>query len=379
MKFPNKLNSISSIPVNYYTEFSTDIFNTDNLTLLKYIPTRGERRCILIVDETVYEIYHNIISNYFDFYNVKLKVFTIPGGEENKNTDNLFKLLEFFEESKVLRRSEIVIGIGGGVILDEVGLACSLYRRGIPYVKIPTTLLGQVDVSIGIKTGINYNGFRNRIGTYYPHLCSIVDTTFLKTVKDREIISGFGEIFKISIIKNRELFFYLAKNSSELLKNKFNFDKGKEVIYQAIVDMNESLNKNPIESILERDVDFGHTFSPLIEMRSLESPGCSLLHGEAVALDVIFSSCISYNRGILPIDDLNIIFNTAKLYNLPTSHPFFSDSFLLSEALNETAKHRDGNQNLPIPTKIGSCKFLNDVSIDDIKKSISTLNYLNNA
>ena len=190
-------------------------------------------------------------------------------------------------------RRETVVAVGGGVLLDIVGFCSSIYRRGVPYFKIPTTLLSIVDVSVGAKVAINHFERRNRLGSYYPPVAALVDKKFIESQNKREIINGIAEIFKLAIIKSSELFNLLEKNYSQLINEKFQFGAVPiRVINLAISNMIEELAPNLWEKKLDRCVDFGHTFSPIIEMKNIKN----LLHGEAVVLDCLFSSCIAYNR-----------------------------------------------------------------------------------
>jgi 3-dehydroquinate synthase len=283
--------------------------------------------------------------------------------EENKTWKNLDRILEFFEQNGVLRREE-VLSIGGGVLLDIVGFACSVYRRGIPYIKIPTTLLAIVDASVGSKVAVNHLGRRNRIGAYYPPLATYIDKKFIKTQSEREIVNGIAEIFKLAVIKSPELFQLLEENAEMLIDEKFQYGAVPvRVINLAITDMIAELGPNLWEKRLDRCVDFGHTFSPVIEMSNIPN----LLHGEAVALDCLYSSCISFIRGYIDTETLKRIFDVAKRLKLKTFHPDFTNQKMLLESLRDATKHRNGNQFAPLPISIGNYKIVNDVTEDEMK------------
>jgi 3-dehydroquinate synthase len=144
--------------------------------------------------------------------------------------------------------------------------------------------------------------------------------------------------------------------------------------------MIDELKDNLWETNLKRCVDFGHSFSPIIEMNSLQNNDIvPLTHGQAVALDVLYSSIVSHLRGILSKIELDDIFNTIKLFQLPTIHNSFIDYTNILESLNDTMKHRNGNQYLPIPTEIGKYDFINDLTIDEIKNACKYLVTLNKA
>jgi 2-epi-5-epi-valiolone synthase len=345
----------TELPVEFKLTYSADIFNPNNQDIINV--TNSNRR-IIVIDSEVYDLYKDNIARYFDAFKLDCKLICVDCKEENKNWKNVDRILDFFEENGVLRR-EPIITIGGGVLLDIAGFACSIYRRGIPYIKIPTTLLAIVDASVGSKVGVNHIGRRNRIGAYYPPLATYIDKKFIATQSEREIVNGIAEIFKLAVIKSPELFRLLEENAEILIKEKFQYGAVPvRVINVAITDMIEELGPNLWEKRLDRCVDFGHTFSPVIEMANIPD----LLHGEAVALDCLYSSCIAFQRGYLEIDDLKRIFSVAKRLKLKTFHEDFTNMIPLKESLSDATKHRNGNQYVSLPISIGNYKIVNDIT-----------------
>lgn len=355
----------TELPVDFLIHYSTNIFQTNNHDLADI----GEsERKVVVVDKNVYELYKDDLNSYFKNNKISNELLVVDSSESTKTFDNADNVIKFFEDIKILRRSEPVIAIGGGVLLDLVGFCCGIYRRGIPYVKIPTTLLALVDASVGAKVAVNHLNRRNRIGMYYPASLTLLDKSFIKTQSDRDIINGIAEIFKLAIIKSEELFKLLEQNAEQLIKDKFQYGAiPVRVINLAISDMIDELSPNLWEKKLDRCVDFGHSFSPFVEMKNIPD----LQHGEAVALDCIFSSCISFNRGYISKADLNRIFETARKLGLQTYHVDFLDFDLLKSGLNDTTKHRNGNQYLPLPISIGNYKIINDLDIAEIEKAIN--------
>jgi len=357
----------TELPVFYTIKTSTGLLNVDNTDLANCGVTASgvnERR-LVVVDKKVNEIYGERIRSYFAYHKLKIHIVIIDGIEANKNKDALFMLLYEIEQFGISRRDEAIIGIGGGVVLDVVGLAASLYRRGVPYIRVPTTLLGIVDVSVAAKTGINYQGRRNRLGSYYPPICSLLDTTFVKTQEPIEISSGLGEILKMAVIKDSELFEILEKHGSDLLSSKFDHPIAPTVIEKSVKGMVDELQNNLWEKDLKRCVDFGHSFSPIIEMRSLSTDE-PLTHGQAVTIDILLSCRISELRGLMTSSQVVNVMRVAHALGLKISYTLFKDVSLLLEALNDTTKHRGGSQNLPIPAGIGNYKFINDLTFEEI-------------
>jgi 3-dehydroquinate synthase len=362
-KFKRTWSVKTELPVEFKLTYSADIFNPENKDIVN-LSTSNRR--IVVIDAEVYNLYKEKLEEYFHVNKLTMNILCVDCKEENKTWENLNRILEFFEQNGVLRREE-VLSIGGGVLLDIVGFACSVYRRGIPYIKIPTTLLAIVDASVGSKVAVNHFGRRNRIGAYYPPVATYIDKKFIKTQSEREIINGIAEIFKLAVIKSPELFQLLEENAEMLIDEKFQYGAVPvRVINLAITDMIAELGPNLWEKRLDRCVDFGHTFSPVIEMNHMDE----LLHGEAVALDCLYSSCIAYNRAYISEETIQRIFNLAKRLKLKTFHPGFTNMKFLTESLRDATKHRNGNQYAPLPIGIGNYKIVNDITEQEMKMAI---------
>ena len=362
-KFKRTWSVKTELPVEFKLTYSADIFNPENKDIANL---SDSSRRIVVIDKEVSTLYQDKINKYFTENKLDVLLIYVDCKEENKTWDNLNCILTSFEEIGVLRREEI-IAVGGGVLLDVVGFACSIYRRGIPYIKIPTTLLAIVDASVGSKVAVNHFGRRNRIGAYYPPTATYIDKKFIKTQSEREIVNGIAEIFKLAVIKSRELFELLEENAEILIEEKFQYGAVPvRVINLAITEMIAELGPNLWEKRLDRCVDFGHTFSPVIEMNHMDE----LLHGEAVALDCLYSTCIACNRGYVSVKTTERIFNLAKRLKLKTFHPGFTNMKLLKESLRDATKHRNGNQYAPLPIGIGNYKIINDITEREMMMAI---------
>ena len=360
----------TQLPVQFTVKTVDGLFDPNEPTLLAPGKPGEKIRRLVIVDELVYSRHGELIEQYFLKNNVNYKIIPIASGETRKDMDSLSIVLKVMEDFNLLRQSEPVIAIGGGVLLDLVGFAASIYRRGVPYIKVPTTLVG----FIAAKTGINHFGRRNRLGAYYPPMAVYLERLFLETLDRKQFINGLGEILKMALIKDRRLFELLEAHGQSLINEKFQDEKiAPEVIDRAIQTMLEELEPNLWEKNLRRSVDFGHSFSPLIEMRTLPA----LLHGEAVTIDMLLSCIISKNRKLLPKDELGRIFKTMKTLELPTYHPMFAEAEALREALSDTMVHRNGHQHLPMITRIGEFTFFEDVSGKEIEAAAVELKKMN--
>jgi 3-dehydroquinate synthase len=241
-----------------------------------------------------------------------------------------------------------------------VGFAASIYKRGIGYIKVNTTLVGQIDVGVGIKTGVNFLASKNLLGTYYPAHASINDPHFLRTLPVRQISCGLAEIIKMAIILSEELFELLEEQVRSILRRKFvasTADDGErdfKVLVMAIQLMMDELRPNLHEKELERLVDFGHSFSPMIEIESDHQ----ILHGEAVAIDMGLSSRIAVRLGLMSEADCARVLALLQACDLPVYDEATCGAAKLHEALREMHLHRGRKINLVVPTGIGRADFV---------------------
>lgn len=370
----NQWNVSSKIDVSYSIIEYPNLFSSNDPNLFGVITknTTEQSRRLVIIDETIEKLYGEKIRSYFTRNEVAVKIVPIETTEKNKTSKTLFFVLKELDKFKLLRRKEPIIAIGGGVLLDIVGLAANLYRRGVSYIRIPTTLIGLIDAGIGVKTAINFYKHKNRIGTYYPPLISYIDPTFLTTLDKRQISNGLAEILKIGLIKDISLFNVLEIHGNNLLTQKLqNLPISRIVFHKAIKGMLQELEPNLWEHNLERIVDFGHTFSGLLEMKALPN----LLHGEAVSIDMAFVSVMAHQRKLITKLELSRILLVMKTMQLPIFHQLCKPQ-IMYDALIDSASHRDGLQRFPIPVGIGKAKFVNDINYEEIKHASLTLKRL---
>ena len=228
------------------------------------------------------------------------EVIEIESGEQHKNievTANIWRVLAELNAT----RSSLIINLGGGVITDMGGFIASTFKRGIDFINIPTTLLSQVDASIGGKTGVDLDGLKNLIGVINNPEAVYVDPDFLRTLPKNEIISGFGEIIKHGLIQDKT-YWEVIKN----IEYKSVADYA-QLIYRSIDIKNDIVIDDPTEKNVRKLLNFGHSVGHAIETYSLESEFTSLLHGEAIAIGMICESYISYKKRLLKKDELDEI------------------------------------------------------------------------
>ena len=296
-------------------------------------------KCLLIVDKNVPQKMVSEIKK--SLKNKKIFIYTINANEKNKSQKTISIILDILL-NKNFSREDCLIAVGGGITGDVGGFAASVFKRGLQFVNIPTTLLSQVDSSIGGKTGINTNHGKNLIGSFYQPNLVVSDINFLRTLDKREIICGYGEILKHSIISNKKFFLFLNKNYFKILNLKSPFIE--KAIFESCKIKKSVVEKDEKESNLRKILNFGHTFAHAFEATLGYSQ--KLNHGEAVILGIKTALRFSYKYKILDIKDYKILKEHIEKPNLPSDiKKYFSLKdvkkilkFMLIDKKNDTDK-----------------------------------------
>jgi 3-dehydroquinate synthase len=307
-------------------------------------------QCLLVIDKNVPR---NLIKNILKSLPKKsVSIHYFIASEKNKNQKNVNDITSILLK-KNFNRNDCIISIGGGITGDVSGFAASTYKRGLKFVNIPTTLLSQVDSSIGGKTGINTKHGKNLIGSFYQPSLVISDIIFLNSLPKREIICGYGEIFKHSLINGKRFFDFLNKNGEEILKLKSPFIQ--KAIHQSCLIKKKVVEADEKELGMRKILNFGHTFAHAFEATLGYS--AKLNHGEAVILGIKTAAKFSLLNKILNKKEFELINNHLANLNLPRNiDKFFSIknldtilSFMKKDKKNHTKK-----VNLVLLKKIGS-------------------------
>lgn len=201
---------VSPIVFTYKVTETRDLLDPNNDTLLlghisdpqqleEMKKSNKPFKRFVVVDQEVYKIYGTKITEYLESHNVLYKILALPTTEENKSMEVALTILEEVNNFCLDRRTEPIIAIGGGVCLDIVGLAASLYRRRTPYIRVPTTLLSYIDASVGAKTGVNFANCKNKLGAYIPPTAAFLDLSFIQTLPRRHICNGLAEVLKVCL------------------------------------------------------------------------------------------------------------------------------------------------------------------------------------
>ena len=353
--------------IEYEVVNCPDIFNPQNDALLS-IGKRENTRRFIVVDTNVDRYFSKAIKEYFDFHKINTRVLVFPSGEKNKSVENYLWILRELDEFPINRRDEPIIAIGGGVLTDIAGFVASSYRRGVPHIKVPTTLMGYIDASVGIKTGINFNDHKNRLGSFEPPKKVLLDRNFLKTLPERHLLNGVCEMIKLAIVKDLTLFELLEAHGPTSITTRFQDEISGSILDRSVGGMLEELQPNLFEDELARKVDFGHTFSYGLETHD----EAHLLHGEAVLIDIVLSSILANARNLLPDQELNRLFDLISKLGITLRTELVTPE-LLWNTLEERTYHRNGLQRVPLPKGLGQCTFVNDIKFEEIQSACKIL------
>jgi 3-dehydroquinate synthase len=306
-------------------------------------------QCLIIIDKNVPKKQINKILNSLPKTKITLHYFN--ASEKNKNQKNIDKILSILL-SKNFNRNDCVISIGGGITGDISSFASSIFKRGLKFVNVPTTLLSQVDSSIGGKTGINNKYGKNLIGTFYQPSLVISDINFLKSLPKREIICGYGEILKHAIIADKKFFIFLRENGSKVLNLKSPFIE--KAILKSCSIKKKVIETDEKEMNIRKILNFGHTFAHAFEATLGYSK--RLNHGEAVILGIKTAAKFSLLNKILSIKEFDLIKNHLNLLNLPADiNKFFliKDLNKILSFMKKDKKNNTNKINLVLLRKIG--------------------------
>jgi len=290
----------------------------------------------------------------------ELYIITVPDGEEYKNQASIDLILESLFNHRFNRKS-MLIAFGGGVIGDMTGYAASIYQRGIDFIQIPTTLLSQVDASVGGKTGINNAYGKNLIGAFHQPKAVYIDAHFLATLPKREFGAGVAEIIKIAVTFNKDFFEFLEKadlHDKKVLQ---------EAIKQAVETKADVVAKDEKEHGLRAALNYGHTFGHVIEN---ETNYKTYLHGEAVAIGMVMANEVAVAMGQMSEEEAQRVKKLLEKYNLPISYVIkdvnsFYETFFLDK------KSSDASVTFIVPVGIGGVKITDAVDKELILSVLS--------
>jgi len=326
----------------------------------------GSSSVIVITDKNVSKLYGDVIFSSLTKAGLTVNIIVLPVGERTKSlytAQNLYKQLLELQT----RRRSVLLAFGGGMIIDTVGFVAATYMRGIPYINVPTSLLAQVDSSIGGKVAVNHPAGKNLVGAFYHPNKVYTDPSLLKTLSLRDIRSGMAEVIKIAIIADSNLFDFIEKNVTNILKK--DIDTLEKIISKASKLKVELLKPDPYEMNLKRPLNFGHTVGHAVEK---EEAYRRIRHGEAVAIGMAVATKISLRRGICNSVIAERIIGILRQIGLPIYSRITADR--IYQAMSIIKMIRDGNIYFVLPcSNLGQVVIVNDIEETEVIDALNEL------
>ncbi len=321
-----------------------------------------EKKMCIVSDTNVSQYYLSMIKDILNKLSPCVISYVFTAGEESKNLDIVNELYEQLIISK-FDRNDYLIALGGGVVGDLTGFCAATYLRGISFIQIPTSLLSQVDSSIGGKTGVDFKNYKNMVGAFYQPKLVYMNLSTLNSLNDREYYSGLAEIIKHGLICDREYFNWISDNVLEI-KNR-NIEVLKEMIYRSCLIKQNVVEKDPYEEGIRAFLNFGHTLGHAIE----KLMDFKLLHGECVAAGMVMASFISQNRGYITMEEYEGIYKLINEFNLPVKITCLLYEDII-EATKNDKKMDSGKIKFILLKEIGKAVIVKDLTDEEMLNAI---------
>lgn len=269
-------------------------------------------RALIITDTNIGIHYADEVAKELRKYASFVDTLTLPAGENYKGLNTVQLIYSYLLEHQFDRR-DFLFALGGGVIGDMTGFAAATYLRGISFVQLPTSLLAMVDSSVGGKTGVDFQSYKNMVGAFYQPKAVYINLNTLCTLPDREFYSGFGEIIKYGLSLDKDFYKYLTENCDKALER--DFDVLEEIVYRSCQLKQEIVEDDPYEKGKRALLNFGHTIGHSVE----KAMQFTMLHGECVAVGIAAAAYISCTRGFLSEEELSQLISVLEKYHLPAA------------------------------------------------------------
>lgn len=328
------------------------------------VPHLKRKHVAIVTNTTVAPLYLNKLTEALQSADVKVIPIILPDGEAYKNTETLNKIYDVLLQNRC-ERNTTLIALGGGVIGDLTGYAAATYLRGVPFIQIPTTLLSQVDSSVGGKTGINHPLGKNMIGAFYQPQLVIADIDTLQTLPSREFSAGMAEVIKYGLIRDADFFDWLETNITSLMK--LDEQVLSYAIYRSCQNKAEVVARDEHEQGERALLNLGHTFGHAIE----NAMGYGVwLHGEAVAAGTMMAADLSQRAGWLTATEITRIQNIFKATNLPIEAPKLGVEKYL-DLMGLDKKVENGKIRLILQQAIGKSVITSDYDVEKLKATLA--------
>ena len=326
-----------------------------------------ERKICIVTDSNVDPLYGQTVVDTVAPCCKKVVKHVFPAGEEHKNLDEVRKLYTYLIQEK-LDRKDLLIALGGGVVGDLTGYAAATYLRGIDFIQVPTTLLAQADSSIGGKTGVDFDGYKNMVGAFKMPKFVYMNFEVLKTLDDRQYFAGFAEIMKHGLIKDALFYEWLLENMYEICER--NLDILEEMLMRSCMVKKLVVEKDPTEKGDRALLNLGHTIGHAIE----KAKNFQLFHGECVALGTVAAAYISWKREMLSMEEYYEIRDMFVPFYLPISIDGIDPQEILT--LTKSDKKVEGNSiRFVLLKKIGKAVIDTTVTDEEILAAIEEIRF----
>lgn len=327
-------------------------------------PHVRQKKAVIVTNETVAPLYLSRLQTTLQEVGISHFAVVLPDGEQYKDWQNLNRIFDGLLEARC-ERNTTLFALGGGVIGDMGGFAAACYQRGMPFIQVPTTLLAQVDSSVGGKTAINHPLGKNMIGAFYQPQLVLADITTLDTLPDREFRAGLSEIIKYGLIRDADFFFWLDKHLDALLAR--DSEALSEAVFRSCANKAEVVVADERESGERALLNLGHTFGHAIET----GMGYGVwLHGEAVAAGTVMAAVLSARLGWLRPWELDRVTSIFRRAGLPVSGPTMPLSTYLA-LMQHDKKVLDGQLRLVLLSSIGQAVLSHEATCQNIEEAIS--------
>lgn len=326
----------------------------DSLAAFILRQRRGSK-VFIITDSNVERLVGRKIQRKMYEAGLETLLLSFPAGEKSKN-QRIVHALHTQLLAGDIRRDSLIVALGGGVVGDVAGYVAATISRGVAFIQVPTTLLSQVDSSVGGKVGINHPRGKNLIGAFHQPMAVFVDPDVLRTLPQREFCSGLAEVVKIAAALDRRLFQFLERNAHRVSKS--NPKLLTEIISRCVALKAAVVEADEFESGLRRSLNLGHTIGHAIE----SSTNYSINHGEAVAIGLVTESTVAHRMGLLSSRELDKLISLLKKLGLPTGMPQLRNTTKFFSSLSADKKSVGGRAKYVLLSAIGSCVIGVDVS-----------------
>lgn len=327
----------------------------------------GNRKVCIVTDSNVEKLYASEVVEIVSKVCSKCVVYSFPAGEESKNLKTVQNVYEFLIQNN-FDRKDMLLALGGGVVGDLTGFTAATYLRGISFIQIPTTLLAQVDSSIGGKTGVDFDSYKNMVGAFYMPKLVYMNLSVLKTLEDRQYFSGMAEVLKAGLIKDGAFYEWLIDHFLEIGDREI--DIVTEMVRRSCIIKKNVVEKDPTEQGERALLNLGHTIGHAIEKQM----NFQYLHGECVALGIVCAAFISWKKELLSMEEYYEIRDMFVPFQLPISTYKIEPEKVLAYTQNDK-KMEAGKIKFILLKKVGKAVIDTSVTKDEMMNAILEIHY----